>query len=47
MSSREIKLAIIEQAEKMADIISKGNDIEITKTGNGIKIVEEKKKVVR
>jgi len=46
MSEREIKLKIIEQAENMAKILTKGKDCEIRKSANGVSIAEISKKIV-
>lgn len=46
-SSDKIKLAIINNADKIAAVIRKGNDIEIRHDANGVKIIEVKKAVVR
>ncbi len=46
MNEREIKLKIIEQAENMAKILTKGKDCEIRKSANGVSIAEISKKVV-
>ena len=44
---KKIELDIIAKAEAMAKILSRGNDCEIRKDVNGIKVVEVKKSVVR
>lgn len=46
LSEREIKLKIIEQAETIAKAISKGKDVELRKSANGISVCEVSKKVV-
>lgn len=46
MSEREIKLAIIENAETMAKSLAKGKDLEVRKSQNGVSIAEVQKKVV-
>lgn len=47
MSEREIKLKIIEQADKIAKEIHKGNDIEIKTCNGGLKVMSVDKKVVK
>lgn len=42
----KIKLSIIQNAETMAKSLSKGKDIEIRKSSNGVSIAEVDKKVV-
>jgi hypothetical protein len=44
MTSREIKLLIIDNAEKIGNAILKGKDVEIVKTTSGIAIKEVAKK---
>lgn len=46
MTEREIKVKIIEQAETIAKAISRGKDVEIRKSANGVSIAEISKKVV-
>lgn len=43
----KIKLEIIDKAEKIATCVTKGNDVEVRKDLNGVKIIEVKKAVVR
>lgn len=45
-TERQIKLAIIEQAETMAKSLQKGMDLEVRKTQNGVSIAEVRKRVV-
>lgn len=42
----KIKLAIIENAETMAKSLSRGKDLEIRKSSNGVTVAEVDKKVV-
>lgn len=42
----KIKIAIIENAEIMAKALSKGKDLEIRKSANGVSVAEVDKKVV-
>lgn len=44
LGEREIKLKIIEFAEKISKSITKGKDVEIIRTSNGIAIKEVSKK---
>lgn len=46
MSEREIKLAIIENADTMAKSLAKGKDLEVRKSQNGISVSENSKKVI-
>lgn len=47
MTEREIKLKIIENADNIAKILSKGNSIEINKVnGSIVKFSEVKKKAI-
>lgn len=46
MTKQQIEMKIIENAEKMAAEIKKGNDIEIKTSNTGIKIYAVDKKVV-
>lgn len=46
MSERELKLKVIEQAEKIASALSKGRDVELRKSANGVSVAEVSKKVV-
>lgn len=46
MSEREIKLAIIENAETMAKSLAKGKDLEVRTSKNGISVSEHDKKVI-
>ena len=46
MTEREIKVKIIEQADTIAKAISRGKDVEIRKSSNGISVAEISKKVV-
>lgn len=45
-TERELKLLIIEKAEKMANILSKGNDCEIRTSPKGISVLRIKKEVI-
>lgn len=46
MSEREIKLKVIENAEKIAEILHKKRDCEIRTSPNGIAIIAVKKEVI-
>lgn len=46
MTSRELKLHIVENAEKIAEILHKGKDVEIRKSAKGISVAEVTKKVI-
>lgn len=46
MSKRELKLKVIENAEKIAEAIHRGKDVEIRKSSTGISVAEVSKKVV-
>lgn len=46
MSEKDLKLKVIEQADKIASAISKGKDVEIRKSASGISVAEVSKKVV-
>lgn len=46
MSEREIKIKIIEQADKIAEILANKKDCEIRTSPNGIAIISVKKEVV-
>lgn len=46
MSEREIKLKVIENAEKIAEILAKKKDCEIRTSPNGIAVIAVKKEVV-
>ena len=46
MSKEQIKLKIIAQADKIADAIYKGKDVELRKSASGISVAEVSKKVV-
>ena len=46
MSEREIKLKIIEQAETIANAISRGKHVELRKSASGISVCEVSTKVV-
>lgn len=47
MSEKEIKLKVIEQVDGIAKAISRGNDVEITKTSAGIVFKEISKKKIK
>lgn len=42
----KIKMAIIENAEIMAKTLTKGKDLEIRKSANGVSVAEVDKKVI-
>jgi hypothetical protein len=44
MTEREIKMKLADKLEEMSRAISRGKDVEITKTSNGIAIKEVAKK---
>ena len=46
MSEREIKLKVIENADKIAEIIHKKRDCEIRTSPNGIAVIAVKKEVI-
>lgn len=46
MSQRELKLKIIEHADKIAEVLCKKQDCEIRTSPNGIKVIANKKEVV-
>lgn len=46
MSEREIKLKVIENADKIAEILHKKRDCEIRTSPNGITVISNKKEVV-
>lgn len=46
MNEREIKLKVIEQADKIAEILHKKRDCEIRTSPNGISVISVKKEVV-
>lgn len=46
MSERELKLAIIENADKIAHELSKNKDVEVRVSQNGVKVISVEKKVV-
>lgn len=45
-TERQIKLSIVENAEKIAHALVQGKDIEIRKSVNGVSVAEISKKVV-
>lgn len=47
MTVKEAQTDIVKLSEKMAREIIKGNDISITKTSNGLKVMSENKKTIR
>lgn len=46
MSQRELKLKIIEHADKIAEVLCKKQDCEIRTSPSGIKVIANKKEVV-
>lgn len=46
MSQREIKLKVIENADKIAEILHKKRDCEIRTSPNGITVISNKKEVI-
>ena len=46
MTEQQIKVKIIEQAETIAKAISRGKDVELRKSANGVTVAEISKKVV-
>ena len=46
MSERELKLKVIEHAEQIASALSKGKDVELRKSANGVSVAEVTKKVI-
>lgn len=45
-TERELKLLIIEKAEKIAKVLCTGNDCELRNSPNGIAVVSLKKEVI-
>ena len=45
-STDKVKMAIIENAEIMAKALTKGTDLEIRKSANGVSVAEVDKKVI-
>lgn len=46
MNERQIKMQILDQIDKIAKVVSKGNDIEIRKSPSGVAVLEVIKKKV-
>lgn len=46
MNERELRLKVIEQAETIAKAISRGKDVELRKSANGVSVAEISKRVV-
>lgn len=46
MSERELKLKVIEHADQIAAALSKGRDVELRKSANGVSVAEISKRVV-
>lgn len=46
MSKRELKLLIIENAEKIAEVLDKKKDCELRTSPNGIAVIAVKKEVI-
>ena len=46
MSERELKMKIIEHADKIAEVLYKKRDCEIRTSPNGIKVIANKKEVI-
>lgn len=46
MPQRELKLKIIEHADKIAEVLCKNQDCEIRTSPNGIKVIANKKEVI-
>lgn len=46
MTVRELKLLIIDNADKIAEILHKGKDVEIRKSAKGISVTELTKRVI-
>lgn len=47
MTEKQLEVKIIERSKDIAKIISKGKDVEIRKSANGISVAEISKKVIR
>ena len=47
MSEKEIKLSIIDKAEAISKILSKGKDVEIRKVRGEVTIAEVKRTVIK
>lgn len=46
MSQRELKLKIIEHADKIAEVLYKKRDCELRTSPNGITVIANKKEVI-
>lgn len=46
MTVRELKLLIIDNADKIAEILHKGKDVELRKSARGFSVAEVTKKVI-
>lgn len=46
MSERELKMKVVENAEKIAEILAKKKDCEIRTSPNGIAVIAVKKEVI-
>ena len=47
MSEREIKLSIIDKAETISKLLSKGKDVELRKVRNEVTVAEVERTVVK
>lgn len=46
MSKQDLKLKVIEQADKISDILAKGKDVELRRSAGGVSVAEISKKVI-
>lgn len=46
MTQRELKIKVIEYADKIAEVLYKKRDCEIRTSPNGIKVIANKKEVI-
>lgn len=46
MTEKELKTAVINNADHVVKALRNGNDVEIRRTSNGISVTEVKKKVL-
>ena len=47
MTEKDLKLQIIEKADVIAKELSKGKDIELKTSGNGLKVLSADKKILK
>lgn len=46
MNERELKRKVIEHADQIAAALSKGRDVELRKSANGVSVAEVTKRVI-